>query len=122
MDSKFKDWVEEISANETISSNITAFNFGIFETENGYSLYLIGSENYDENDDDWATEVDFEPSHKYFEIDPLITKGKSWEQVLKLSNDVVSRYVKSDSFKSSILKNAKAITIGFDEGDLIRIK
>lgn len=35
--------------------------FWYFESENGNCVYLIGSESYDVDDDDWACDVDYEP-------------------------------------------------------------
>ena len=120
--SQFKEWIENINSNEEIENNIKAFNFGLFETENGCTMYLIGAKEYNEKDDDWATVIDFEPTEKYFEIDKSIIKDKDWGEVLKLSTDLVNDYVQSQSFENSFLKNAEAITVGFDDGDLIRIK
>ncbi|SHI44298.1 hypothetical protein SAMN05444363_0581 [Flavobacterium terrae] len=122
LNNQFEEWVKNINSNEKIENNIKAFNFGLFETENGYTMYLIGAKEYKENDDDWATVVDFEPTDKYFEMDKSIIKDKDWKEVLKLSTDLVSDYVKSKGFENSFLKNAEVITVGFDDGDLIRIK
>ena len=52
MKKQIEDWLLELSHNEVIPENIVALNFGIFESENGYCVYLIGSESYDVDDDD----------------------------------------------------------------------
>ena len=57
MKKQIEDWLLELSHNEVIPENIVALNFGIFESENGYCVYLIGSESYDADDDDWACDV-----------------------------------------------------------------
>ena len=44
MKKQIEDWLLELSHNEVIPENIVALNFGIFESENGYCVYLIGSE------------------------------------------------------------------------------
>ena len=119
---KFNNWLKRINENEKIDSSIIAFNFGIFESPEGYKIYLIGAKKYDENDEDWATYEDYSPKEKYFPLEINTTDGKDWEEVLKISTDLVTQYVNSDDYKNSIFKNAKAITTGFDEGDLIRIK
>ncbi len=118
----FNNWLDRINKSETISDKIVAFNFGLFETENGYTIYLIGSETFDEEDDDWATNVDFEPEEKYFELDSSLVKRKDWQEVLEITEKRVKEYLNSESLNNTIFKNAKAITTGFDDGDLLRIK
>lgn len=118
----FSNWLNRINKTEVVSDNIIAFNFGLFESENGYTIYLIGSETFDEEDEDWATNVDFEPKEKYFELDSSWVKGKDWQQVLELSEELVKEYLNSESLDNTIFKNAETITTGFDDGELVRIK
>ncbi|MCC9168995.1 hypothetical protein [Pontibacter harenae] len=118
----FTNWLDRINKTETVSDSIVAFNFGLFETESSYTIYLTGSETFDEEDDDWATNVNFEPEDKYFELDPSTMKGKDWEKALEVYEGLVSEYVNSENFNNSIFKNAEAITTGFDDGNLVRVK
>jgi hypothetical protein len=118
----FNNWLNRINQTEAVSDSIIAFNFGLFESENGYTVYLIGSETFDEEDDDWATNVDFEPEEKYFELDSSFVKGKDWQEVLEISEELVKEYLNSESLDNTIFKNAEAITTGFDDGELVRIK
>jgi hypothetical protein len=119
---EFNDWMTRLNKTEKPGENILAFNFGLFETTDGYTIYLIGAKEFDEEDEDWATEVDFEPKEKYLAIHPDETKGLEWNQVLDKAVAIVTKYVYSSDFKSSILKDAKDITTGFDDGNLTRIK
>lgn len=117
----FHNWLNRINKTEAVSDSIIAFNFGLFESENGNTVYLIGSETFDEEDVDWATNVDFKPIEKYFELDSSLVKGKDWQEVLKVSEELVKNYLNSESLESSIFKNAEAVTTGFDDGELVRI-
>lgn len=63
-----KNWLQNIVQTEKPSASIIAFNFGLFETEEGYSLYLICSSEFDEDDADWATTEDFTPIDKYLPL------------------------------------------------------
>ena len=118
----FNNWLDRINKTETVSNSIVAFNFGLFETEDNYTIYLIGSGTFDEQDDDWATNVDFEPEDKYFELDSSLVKGKDWQEALEVSEKLVTEYLNSINLKNTIFKNAEAITTGFDDGELVRIK
>jgi hypothetical protein len=121
-ENEFADTMTRLNKNEEPDKGILAFNFGLFETTEGYTIYLIGAKEYDEDDEDWATEVDFEPTEKYLAIDPEETKGLEWNHVLDKTVKVVTKYVQSNDFKTSILKDAKAVTTGFDDGNLTRIR
>lgn len=116
------DW---ISNNQILNSDlqgIEACNFGIFESTNGYTIYLTGSKVYDSEDDDWATEVDYEPTNKYLPIPTELTDKFDWMGVLELVENSLKAYLNSAAFRTSQLANINAITTGFDEGDLTRIK
>ena len=66
LEEKIEYWLDQMNVETScLPADIVAFNFGLFETENGYGIYLIGSKSYDEQDDDWACDIDFEPEDKY---------------------------------------------------------
>jgi hypothetical protein len=119
---QFDNWITRLAKMETPTNDILAFNFGLFETENGYTIYVIGAKTFDEEDSDWATEADFEPKDRYLEINPSETEGLEWTQVLEKVKLTVEDFVSSDKFENSFLRHAKFITTGFDDGDLLRIK
>jgi hypothetical protein len=119
---EFNDWMTRLNKTEKPGTDIVAFNYGLFETAEGYTIYLIGAKEFHEDDEDWATEVDFEPNEKYLPINPNETKGLEWNQVLDKAVDTITKYIHSENFKVSILKDAEAITTGFDDGDITRIK
>jgi hypothetical protein len=55
-------------------------------------------------------------------LDKKLTKGMDWEKVLERMKKVIGDYIKTDDYKKSLLRNATAITTGFDDGDLVRLK
>jgi len=74
MENSIINWIQRISEQEVIPSNIIAFNLGLFKSEEGYCIYMIGSQQYDETDDDWACDDDYEPKEKYFKNIRYISK------------------------------------------------
>jgi hypothetical protein len=118
IEQRFLKWTEKINQTERIDSSIVAYNFGLFESTKGYIMYLIGSKSFDKEDEDWATNVDFEPKEKYFELGKEFSKDKDWQEVLKYSEKLIADFVNSNDFRNSIFGNAKAITTGFDDGNL----
>jgi len=88
-----------------------------------YYLYLIGSKEYDEGDDDWASGMgDFKPKDTYLPLPEKEFKNVQWEKVQEMVITKVKGLIKFDEFKSSFFSNAKAIAVGFDDGDLVRVK
>lgn len=59
MEEEIRHWIQQINDETILPSDIVAFNFGLFESEEGYCIYLTGSKFYDESDDDWACDIDF---------------------------------------------------------------
>jgi hypothetical protein len=122
----FNNWIRVIIKSENPGKTIIAYKFGLFETPDvpsGYYLYLIGSKEYNEGDDDWASGMgDFKPKDTYLPLPETEFKKVHWEKVQEMVITTVKRFIKSDDFKSSFFNNAKAIAVGFDEGDLVRVK
>ena len=122
LEKEFDFWIDEVNKTENPDNEVIAYWFGLFQTEKGYSMYLNGSIEFDDEDDDWACNTDFEPKNKYFEFPDDYVIGKNWEAVLEDSLRLLQGYLARPEFKESIFKNAIAIAAGFDNGDLNRIK
>jgi hypothetical protein len=110
-------WLERISLISPPNPEIKAFNFGIFQTQNGYSVYLIGSTKYDSEDDDWACMEDYAPVERYLEL-PLTANG-DWQSV---ETGLVEALREIVSAVPSFLNNAEYVTAGFDDVVLVRVK
>src|SRR5579875_2899076 len=100
----FENWIENIIKAERPSSDILAYNFGIFETPSGYSLYLIGSCEYDEGGD-WACNNDFEPTEKYFPL-PNEFSELQWDEVQTKVVEILKGFLTTDLYKDSFLSKA----------------
>lgn len=116
------EWIDNIQQIDGVSpKEVIAFNFGIFEDENGYVLYLAESFEYDETDDDWASlELPVE-LHRYLKM-PIEFASENWDFVLENTSEVLKALEKEGKFDIPLFENAIAITTGFDDGDLIKIR
>lgn len=121
IEKNFIEWLENSNEFENVDNSIIGFNFGLIETTNGFEMYLIGSKTFDKDDEDWATNVDFEPKQKYFQFGKEFSANKDWQDILKISEKLIRNYVDSEKFKTSLFANAKGITTGFDDGNLTLI-
>lgn len=118
MEQQIKSWLEVINTKETIPSDIKALNFGLFESLDGYGIYLTGSRKYDENDDDWACNNDYEPAQRYFYLPKNEMK---WDEFLKYVSEILTKHLSVFAKEVSSPFYKKVITVGFDDGDLKRI-
>ena len=101
------NWIKLLCIEEAPAESITALNFGVFESLNGFTLYLTGACDYDAEDDDWACSLDYEPKRKYLEIKVV---------------EILASLLSNTKIKESKLFYNRIITIGFDDGELLRIK
>lgn len=118
----FQEWLNQLCKKERPGNSIIAYNFGIFETATGYTVYLIGSRTFDSKDQDWATNKDFEPKDEYFPLPGAQYKKLAPQKVRQKIKAQLLEFTETDEFKNSFFAKAKAITTGFDDGELVRIR
>ena len=116
------EWIKKIEEENPPAANITALNFGMLNSDKGYMVYLTGAEIYDPDDDDWAGEIDYQPPRKikYLLIPREFTAGLKWKGVLDLVVELLKQL--SGSAPDNPLFTGRAVTAGFDDGELIVIK
>lgn len=116
----FQNWLAKIIESENPDESIIAYYFGIFKGEAHYTVYLIGSSSYDPQDSHSASNNDFEPTNKYFDL-PNDFDNLRWNVVLEEVEKYLKDFVASASYVNSFFTKAKVIATGFDDGDLIEI-
>jgi hypothetical protein len=122
LESLFACWIATISLSSPPPMNIAAFNIGLFETPDGYKAYLTGSKDYDPNDDDWACQEDYSPEQRYFELPPDFIFGKDWQEIEEGMVEMVKKFLVSAEGSENIFSTSQVVTVGFDDGVLIRVK
>ena len=116
------NWIKQLCIEEAPAENIIALNFGVFESLNGFALYLIGACEYDAEDDDWACSVDYEPKRKYLEIKKSGNTNIDSASFLSEVVEIISSLLSNTEISESRLFCNRVVTIGFDDGELLRIK
>lgn len=118
----FSDWIKKVENENPPGPEIAAINFGMFQSDKGYMIFITGSEIYDANDDDWAGEIDYQPSraNKYFLLPREITAGLKWAKVLEHATNSLKQLIETDP-NIPFFAN-RVVTIGFDDGKLTVIK
>ncbi|MBI5953548.1 MAG: hypothetical protein HY865_17980 [Chloroflexi bacterium] len=115
------DWLTRASKTD-VPQEVVGLNVGLFETPDSYTLYLACCDVFDENDGDWACSECYEHPLRYLEIPSLKTVYPQWDDFQEAVVAAIKPYIESDSLQGKWFGRMKGITVGFDDGDLIRIK
>ena len=117
---RLEEWLQAILLTENPSKEIVAFRFGLSEDEDGYLVYLAGSEKHDEADDEWASyPPDFLAKKEAHVADDEVT---DWSELLELMMDFLNTTLKTSQAAASFLGGSTPVHTGFVDGDLHRIK
>ena len=109
----FFEWLDLILKNE-LNSEIKAINFNLYEdTDNKWSVELVGTFSFDKDNDDWACDEVFTTRDHPF----VIECESDWELVETFFVGLVNEYLSSGKYAGK-LKEYQAIGIGFVDGDL----
>ena len=117
MEEKIQTVLNHIECEAVIPQYIIVLYFGLYETEKGYCIYLVGSKEYNEKDDVWAEETENLPCDFFLEIESMDDWRTFQNQIECIIREEVSRRRKSVSSPFY----DKIITIGFDDGSITKI-
>ncbi|MCL2071806.1 MAG: hypothetical protein FWH07_06195 [Oscillospiraceae bacterium] len=116
---KFSDWVDKHLSNG-LPSEIVAVNFNLSEgNDSVYYIQLVGCDRFDAEDEDWACDEVFSTEEDYFLV-PKTDIIIQQEQGLQFMKSLVERYLVDGKY-SGRLKNYVAVSVGFVDGNLIRL-
>lgn len=112
-------WIENLSRGMVQPNDLRAVYVGIFASDPHYQLYMVGSNEYDSEDDDWACQEDWGVDLPYLDtgissVDlPWTTMQEAVIHALELL---------TEKKHDTILQWDVAVATGFDDGDLVHIK
>lgn len=112
---KIAEWLDTI-LNQEIPENVVAFCFNLYEDgDNQWSMELVGTEEFDEEDGDWACEevTDFGSRENNIEW----SSSGEWEEILEQITIELKLYLEKGKY-SDKLKSKEGVGVGFVDGDL----
>ena len=116
------DWLKNIEKQDgTPPDSVIAFNLGLMESDQGYMMYFVGAFEYSEDDDDWACIEPPTKQYRYLKL-PDKVQNESWETILDLCKKALTELESDGTLNTTLIKNAKTITTGFDDGELVKIR
>ena len=111
----FNGWLDNI-LKDNINDDVIALNFNIYEdSDNKYRLELIGSSNYDKDNDDWACEEIFSTRDNTYTLNKEDLNEQS--NIESAVINLVRNYMYIGTYKDK-LENLHAICCGFVDGEL----
>lgn len=114
-------WINRIDDKEFIPKSVKAFNFGIIKSENDYQTYIVGTNNYDTENDDWACEEDFTPKEKYLSLGAGSEKW-NWQEIQSIVKNGIEEFIETRISPLTFVHKAEYLTTGFDDGELLKIE
>jgi len=116
------DWLKNIEKKDGMPPNsVIAFNLGLMESDQGYMMYFVGAFEYTVDDDDWACIEPPTKPYRYLKM-PDKVQNESWETILELCKKTLTELESDGTLNTTLIKNAQAITTGFDDGVLEKIR
>lgn len=115
-------WLADSLSSSPPPADVVAFNVGLFEVEDGFCAYLAGSIRFDEHDDDWAVDPSYKPEAAYLALPNAVYGLNDWQTCLQSVMSAVRCAMASPVLSCSPMSRVNVVTVGFDDGDLHRVK
>lgn len=112
---KLKKWIDEYLSG-VFPKEVVAVVFNLYEdTDDNWSLEIVGTGNFDSEDDDWACDeiTDFGTREDLFSWEESV----GWEDILSEITDHLLKYLEEGKY-SAKLKSLQGVGVGFVDGDI----
>ncbi len=119
----FSEWLDNILEND-MPDNTKAYNFNIYDEldEDGndaetYGIQLIASDEFSEDDDDWACSEIYSSQEDIFYIDHSDEDNIDSDSGLEFICSLIREYLNNGKYSDKLSK-AQAVGAGFVDGDI----
>ncbi len=113
---RFSNWLDSIFK-QKIPNDIKAFNFNLYEwTDETYHIQLIWTNDFDEQDEDWACSDYFTTNENICRINRE-WRIKDWQNWLIYIKNLIEKYLDNNNLYDKF-KNLEAIGVWFADWDI----
>lgn len=112
---QFEKWLDKYLL-KGFPDDVIAANFNIYEDSDDYwSLEIVGTQSFDEEDQDWAFDeiTDLGSREDLFSWEA----DEEWEVVLENVIEIIKEYLEKGKYANT-LKRLTAVGTGFVDGDI----
>lgn len=116
---EFEKWLDNLLENNEMPEDAIAFCFNFYDEEDeSYGIQLIASDEFDAEDGgEWACSEVWSSEEDIFYIDHSDEQDADYERGLEFMGGLIEEYLENGKYKD-ILLDAKAVAMGFVDGDL----
>jgi hypothetical protein len=105
-----QDWLLSICDDKKPKKSIANYEFGLFESRDDYTIFLIGINRYTKGDTSY-TRIEFEPSNMYFQLPKGEYKNLNRGELLNQLITQLKDFTDTKKFKTSFFIEADKITL-----------
>lgn len=111
----FSKWLD--GKLEQLPSDVVAANFNLYEgADQTYDIQLIGTDTFDNENEDWACEEIFTTGENVFLL-PRTHNISDWEDGLSFIIKMIEKYLENGRY-ANVLHGLQAVGVGFVDGDI----
>jgi hypothetical protein len=104
-----KDWLINICDNDKPQKPISTYKFGLFESANDYTLFLVGTNTYEEDQNRSVTRIEFQPTNMYYKLPQRSYKTLNRNQMIDKLSSQLKGFAKTEKFQASFFTQASTI-------------
>jgi hypothetical protein len=104
-----QEWLASICDGKKPNKSIANYEFGLFESPDDYTIFLVGINRYNKGDTSY-TRIEFEPSSMYFQLPKGEYKNLSRDELLNRLISQLKDFTGTKKFKTSFFTEADKIT------------
>ncbi|MDE5782315.1 MAG: hypothetical protein K2I03_12700 [Lachnospiraceae bacterium] len=109
----FNKWIDTVLEKDFPPETV-AVAFNLYEdTDNNWSVELVGTSIFDANDEDWVCDEVFDTRDNTF----VWQQDTSWQEVLEEVTDILKKYLEEGKYADK-LKMYQGVGAGFVDGDV----
>ena len=101
-------WLIHTCKDQHPENAISMYEFGLFESKDEYTVYLVGINKYDRGDTTY-TRIEFEPSNMYFRLPESYYHNLTRDGLLGMLISDLKYFIRTQEFKTSFFANADSI-------------
>jgi hypothetical protein len=108
-----QEWLLNACDMEKPKMQIAIYSFGLFESSNNYTIFMVGLNKYQKGRDS-VIRIDYEPSNMYFQLPKNEFYDLNREQVLEKLKRELKDFTNTEKFKNSFFAQADLIKADFE--------
>ena len=104
-----QEWLVNICDDKKPNKSIADYEFGLFESPDDYTIFLVGINRYKKGDTSY-TRIEFEPTNMYFPLPKGEYKNLNRDKLLNRLISQLKEFTETKKFKDSFFTDADKIT------------